>query len=433
MKDRTVDRRQVVQGLAAGAALAAGGAGFAPAIIPAPANAKPSGEPIVLGLTISQTAAAGVADHQDHFNGSTLAMEEINAAGGILGRPLQFKIVDVDLLNAESCQAAIRSLVDQKVHAISSPFLFVPIPAMDASVAYGCPYVNGNTQRAATDLTAARPDKYGHIFQMDPSEVYYGETFPIFLQDLEKSGAWKPKNNKVHIVQEQIAYNQTISRSCQEALKKSRFELAAVTDIQYPVQDWGPVIQKIKEVGAGTVMIDHWVAAEYAAFVKQFRSNPLKDCLVYLQYGPSQPEFLELAGRAAEGFVWSTVLGVYGDEKGRAFREKYKKRFPGKVMGLCYTGAGYDIVYMMKDVWEKTGKPEDFKANCAALREGAFRGVCGWSIMGNKRQEAVQYPVGTQDIENGMSQLYFQVQNRESKIIYPFALKETEYKTVPWA
>ncbi|WP_204302972.1 hypothetical protein, partial [Klebsiella pneumoniae] len=91
----------------------------------------------------------------------------------------------------------------------------------------------------------------------------------------------------VHIVQEQIAYNQTISRSCQEALKKSRFELAAVTDIQYPVQDWGPVIQKIKEVGAGTVMIDHWVAAEYAAFVKQFRSNPLKDSLVYLQYGPS--------------------------------------------------------------------------------------------------------------------------------------------------
>ncbi len=422
-----VDRRQLIRGLAgAGAALGAGA-------MTGSAAAAPSGEPIVIGLTISQTAAAGVADHHDYLNGSTLAMEEINAAGGILGRPLKFAITDVDLLNAESCQAAIRNLVSQKVQAISSPFLFVPIPALDASVQYGCPYVNGNTQRAATDLVAAHPEKYGNVFQMDPSEVYYGLTFPKFLEDLEKSGAWKPRNKKVHIVQEQIAYCQTISRSCQEALKKSSFELAGITDIQYPVQDWGPVIQDIKRIGAGTVMIDHWVAAEYAAFVKQFRSNPLKDTLVYLQYGPSQPEFLELAGKAAEGFVWSTVLGVYDDDKGKAFRAKYKKRFPGKVMGLCYTGGGYDTTYMLKNVWEKTGKPDDFKANCEALRTGAFRGVCGWSIMNNKRQEGVQYPVGTDDLNKGMSQLYFQVQEKESKIFYPFPLKQTEFKTVPWA
>jgi branched-chain amino acid transport system substrate-binding protein len=45
-------------------------------------------EPIVIGLPTAQTAAAGVADDLDHLNGTTLAMEEINAAGGILGRYL---------------------------------------------------------------------------------------------------------------------------------------------------------------------------------------------------------------------------------------------------------------------------------------------------------------------------------------------------------
>jgi branched-chain amino acid transport system substrate-binding protein len=46
-------------------------------------------EPIVIGLPTAQTAAAGVADDLDHLNGTTLAMEEINAAGGILGRQFE--------------------------------------------------------------------------------------------------------------------------------------------------------------------------------------------------------------------------------------------------------------------------------------------------------------------------------------------------------
>ena len=45
----------------------------------------------------------------------------------------------------------------------------------------------------------------------------------------------------------------------------------------------------------------------------------------------------------------------------------------------------------------------------------------------------MQYPVGTDDLNKGMSQLYFQVQEKESKIFYPFPLKQTEFKTVPWA
>ncbi len=83
-----------------------------------------------------------------------------------------------------------------------------------------------------------------------------------------------------------------------------------------PVQDWGPVLQEIKRAGAGMVMVDHWVAAEYAAFCKQYIADPSPNTLVYLQYGPSQPEFLDLAGPAADGFVWSSVLGDL--EKGMA-------------------------------------------------------------------------------------------------------------------
>ncbi|MCB1755484.1 MAG: ABC transporter substrate-binding protein [Gammaproteobacteria bacterium] len=426
----SINRRKFVKSLV-GSAVAASAAQ-----LPFMRGAGAADGPILIGLPIAQTSQAGVTDHTDHLNGATLAMEEINAAGGVLGRQLKPVVVDIDPLSPESCQVAIRQLVDAKVHCITTAFTLVPIPTIDASANYKCPFLWGVTQRDSSEMVKSNPDKYGHVFQTDPSEVHYGHTLPIFLQDMVDSGAWKPKNNGIHIVQEQIAYNQTISKAALEAIPKSKFEVAAVTDIQYPVQDWGPVIQDIKKTGAGMVMINHWVAAEYAAFCKQFRSDPLEDALVYLQYGPSQPEFLELAGGAANGFVWSTVLGVYSDEKGKAFREKYQKRFPG-VMGLTYTGNAYDSLYMLKAAWEAVGDPDKFEDVSAYLRTHPYRGVCGLYDMNNPWQECAHFPpddhpVSVDKLEDGMGHLYVQVQDREHKIIYPEVLQETALQKAPW-
>lgn len=427
---RKINRRTVIRGAGA----FAGSAVAMPFVSRRHALAA---DPIVLGLPTSQTAAAGVADDLDHLNGTTLAMEEINASGGILGRELKLFVTDVDKLSPESCQQAIAACIDAKVHAISNAFLFVPIPAMDESAKYKCPYVQGNTQRAATEAFKSNPEKYAHIFQTDPSEVHYGYTYPLWLEHEEAQGVWKPKNRKVHIIQEQVAYCQTISKAAQEAIKKrGKFEVAEVTDIQFPVQDWAPVIQKMKEVDAAAIMVDHWVAAEYAAFCKQFIADPVKDSLVYMQYGPSQPEFLTLAGETANGFCWSTVLGVYADEKGRAFREKYKKRFPG-IMGLVYTGNGYDIAQYLKLAWEAVGDPDNFKAVCDWIRDHPYRGVCGYMDMKNDLQEAAHfpdngYPISATELEKGMSQLYVQVQNTEHKIIFPNEISESKLQPAPW-
>ena len=83
-------------------------------------------EPIRMGLPTAQTSAAGVADHADHLNGATLAIEEINAAGGVGGRMIEPVVVDIDILSPEGCQASFRKLVDSKVHAITTAFTLAP-------------------------------------------------------------------------------------------------------------------------------------------------------------------------------------------------------------------------------------------------------------------------------------------------------------------
>ena len=185
MTKKEETRRKILKGVAAGAAVSA---------LPAAPWVRRvnASDTILLGIPSSLSTPYGVADDQDHLNGSIMAQEEINAAGGIQGRELELFVPDVDKLNPESCRQTIAACIDKKVHAISNAFLFAPIPAMDESAKYKAPYLQGNTQRNATEAFKAEPEKYSHIFQTDPSEVNYGWTYPLWLKHMEKEQGWKP-------------------------------------------------------------------------------------------------------------------------------------------------------------------------------------------------------------------------------------------------
>ena len=158
MRKKKIARRQAIK------TIAAGGAALAASSLPAPwVRRVHASDKILLGVPSSLSTPYGVADDTDHLNGTILAQEEINAAGGIMGRELELFVPDVDKLSPESCRQTIAACIDKKVHAISNAFLFAPIPAMDESAKYKCPYLQGNTQRNATDAFKADPELYSHV------------------------------------------------------------------------------------------------------------------------------------------------------------------------------------------------------------------------------------------------------------------------------
>lgn len=387
---------------------------------------------IVIGIPTAQSSPVGVGDQKDWLNGATVAIDEINAAGGIKGRKLRAEVVDIDIMTPEGTVGAIQSLTGKKVNAIISAFVLIPQPAMDAAAAVRVPYLHGNTSKASLDLVVSNPVKYKNIFQIDGAETWYGYGFVRYLDNIVASGSWKPKNKKIHIVQEQIAYTQVISKSVQEAAKESngKWEIGAITDIQFPVQDWSPVLRALHDTDAGVLFIDHWVAAELAAFAQQFAADPVKGSLVYLQYGPSQPEFLSLAAGSAEGMIWGTVIGTHADAAGLAFRGTYTKRF-GDNMGIVYTGSGYDIVKMLAKIWG-TVDPSDYDAVGAAIRKISYEGTCGTYTFDRPEQAPLVHPWQTPDVKAGVSHLLLQVQDGKHKIIAPDMLAEVKIKAAPW-
>jgi branched-chain amino acid transport system substrate-binding protein len=370
------------------------------------------------------------ADGKQMQNGSGLAIDEINSSGGIAGRRISRIVIDADVATPEGVTTAFKKLISSRVDAILVGYIQVDAPSYDIAAAYGAPYIHGNTLDAGVQRVKANPRKYFNIFNVDSTEVHYGINFPLYLARLAGSGQFTARAKTIHFIEGDLGYSQNISRAGQPAFKKAGWNILGVEKVVTPTNDWGPVIKKLREKNAAVVMNCHPAPADLAQFMKQFAASPT-DALVYLQYGPSVPQFLQLAGKAANGAIWSTVVGTFNDQLGKAFQAKYRSKYKSDP-GFANAGQCYDEVYMLARAWAKVGDPRNFRAVCAALRTTIHRGVSGTINMNRLGQYSLSYPFETNDPSLGMAHLYFQIQNGKQKIIFPSPYAEARYTKAPW-
>src|SRR5689334_19954398 len=128
-------------------------------------------EPIPIGSMLPLTGPSS-ADGIEFGNGVTLAIEEINAAGGILGRRLRPVHVDTGRQNSE----------------------YEPIA--DAGIIY----IHHNTLLQHHDTVMSDPERYFGCFMGDPADYWYGQGFIKFISWLRDTGQWKPDNSRIAII-----------------------------------------------------------------------------------------------------------------------------------------------------------------------------------------------------------------------------------------
>ncbi len=392
------------------------------------------GAPIVIGSPYPITTSDGV----EMQRGSDLAIAEINDAGGVAGRMIEHEIVDVNVFDGESETNAFNDLVTKEVDAIAIGYVTVFEP-MEILSAYGAPTLNASTSIQQVEAMRADPVKWAFNFQADPTEVQYGLGFPSFLENLIAAGTFNPPTKTIHIFEGDIVYSTTISEACQEAAPGLGWEVVGIEPIAGsagPVTDWTPMITKAKESGASVVFNTHWNPADHAALMKQWAADP-PDAFLYLQYGASVPEFLEIAGDSANGVVWATVLGTMNDAIGLPFQERYRAKWDAPA-GFSNAGTGYDEVYLLAHAWGITGDPRNFAANIKELKRNIYRGVSGGYWFGSEEANfCLAYPVEIADPSLGNPHLFFQILPDESgnlshQIIQPAPYVQTAYVPQPW-
>jgi branched-chain amino acid transport system substrate-binding protein len=387
-------------------------------------------EPIRIGSTYPLTGYAA-GDGEEMRRGSTMAVEEINAAGGILGRQIEHIIIDAEDMAPEKIISAFERLIkEEKVHAIINGFILGTGPEYDLVSETPTIYMHANTYQPNADLVRENPDKYWMTFHCDPTEIWYGIGFPKIMQQLIDDGLWKPYNNKVAVITSDIPYSMNIAKIFQEEVVKIGWEISLYEQVVMPVAEWGPILSKIRQDPPGLVFQAHYAPADLAAFTKQFMENPTPS-LVYEQYGPSIPEFLELAGEAANGIIWSTVIGPLADELALKYRERYRQRWNADA-GWSQNGIQYDLVNMYARAVALAGDPSDIRKVASIIENGIYRGVCGGYSFIKEDHTVPSYPAKTLDPGLGLPHLHFQIQNKEHKLIGPHPYAQAEFQLPSW-
>jgi branched-chain amino acid transport system substrate-binding protein len=385
--------------------------------------------PLLIGSALPLTGPAG-ADGLEMRNGAALAIGEINARGGVAGRRLEHVVVPTDPFDHSSIRAAFDALTMAEVDAITSLYVFDEDVAIDRAAEYGAPFLHAMTSEHLARRVADDPVRYGSVFQVCASEVHYGRGFVRFLDDLTARGLWRPSRRSVLFVETHLQSSQMATAETLEAAERSGWRVSGVHYVPSQGADWGSVVELIHRTDPAAILVTDFVPAELAGFQRRFVATPT-DALVFAVYSPSVPEFLELAGATAEGLVWSTVTGTYGDAMGQRFMRRYAQ-VCGRPPGRSHAGIAYDEIHLLARAWSAVENPRDFRAVADRLRRVPYRGVNGSYFLDNTRQSGLAYPDTTPDPSLGLAHLVLQVQDGDHRILSPAPYVEAPFRSPSW-
>jgi len=402
-------------------------------------EAKAAGEPIPVGQAAPLTDFAA-ADGIEFKNGLTLACEEINALGGILGRPLEPHFEDTKQMGDATNVQAVQRLIDRySVHAILNGYNVGSGTAIQEVIADSAIiYVHYDTTIGHNNLIKSDPKKYFGSFQGDPAEYWYGPGFLKFIKSIEDSGQYKRANNKMAVITSAGVYSVNIANAIKEKGADYGWQNSLFETVNVPISEWGPTLAKIRQDPPAVIAITHFYPQDLAQFMLQFVPDPTPS-LIYMQYGPSLPSFRDIGKEKVDGVLYSTVIGVPRDDIGNAFEKKYKEKY-GANAGHLSGCQSYDGAYIWATaaaIAGGSGEPGNEEQNrkvADRMRSMIYRGVCGVTHFIPDEQAAYAYPDQTKDPSLGMPHFILQIQDhtKPTALIAPSPYDTAAFKMPPW-
>ena len=395
--------------------------------------------PVIIGSMVPLTGSSA-NDGREFRNGLTMAIDEVNQRGGILGRKLEPVFVDTGNQTAGEVVRAARQLITKhRAAAIINGYNIGPQNAEYEPIAdAGIIYMHHNTLVQHHDTVASDPKRYFGCFMSDPAEYWYGQGFIKFLSWLRDTSRWRPRNRRIAVLSGPKPYSIVIANAMAGAASKFGWEMTTPPQV-YPVNsDWRQVLDKVRAHDPAVLAMTHFHAGDLARFHLQFMEKPL-DCLLYLQYGALHRAFAEITGEKARGVITCTVIGLPRDEIGRKFAASYRARFGAHATPEigCQPYCSLHHYAIAAAVAGGVGDQGNVAVNrriAQALIEIPYRSVAGMIRFHPHWQAAVPYPDATQDPSLGMPHLFYQLKGSDEPpaLIAPEPYVEQAFELPPW-
>ena len=300
-----------------------------------------------------------------------LACDEINAAGGILGRKLALYPAD------DGCDANMASQAASKIISNGCDFVVggycsgATIPALQQF--YDANLLMLISAANSTDITALG---FNQSFMFNSP----GSHAAVTLANLCKSLGTK----SVALVHQGDAYTKNLSDICEKVLPQNGFEIATIQVMEKGAPDVSAIVTAIRNSGADFV---YWCGyhADGSNVIKQLRQGGYTGEIA-VGDGSASVELITACGPAGEGVYVTSPPFVEFAEGGDKFVADYKAKFnmdPGTYATLCY-----DTIYVLKEAIEKSGGTELEKVR-DAVQNIEYKGLSGFIKFTPERELAV--------------------------------------------
>lgn len=388
----------------------------------------PHRRPLRIGALLPLTGAAA-ADAAEMEQGARLAIEEVNAAGGVAGRSLELRVADVDPEDATTVADGFDALLAADVDVLTSGYLARQDIAHDRAGEARLPYLHAATSGLMEQRAAADPGRFARVFQVCPSDVHYGPRFVDYVSGLRDRGVWRPGSRRLLVVR-RPSWGLVDLGLDEAAERAERRGWELVVDAPRDGGWWDAGARAALD-GAAATMVGSYLVDDHVSFVEGFRGGHGSG-LLYGIYAPSVPELRARLGPLADGILWATTTGTYPDRAGRAFAARYARRF-GAVPGRSHAGIAYDRVRLVAGAWAAADF-RDFAAVADHLRRSVHRGVNGVYSFDAPGQTARTWTGdGSGDPSLAQAHLVHQIQAGHQRVVSPSTYADGAFVLPSWA
>jgi branched-chain amino acid transport system substrate-binding protein len=392
-------------------------------------------EPVVIAVPTS----LGFLEGEESLNSVNLAVEEINAQGGVDvgGTKRPFKVESIDLRDAaagvpvpEALLGLEKIILEKKPAAIVvGPFRSEALLAgMDLIAKHKVPMLGsiamspGSEAKIKTD-----PAKYKYVFRVSMNVIYWVKLLAGTNATLKNQFGF----DKVYVMNQDVAWARgTAGGMAKKVYPSLNMEVVGHDEFPTGFSDFSAALMKAKDLGAGVVFAC-FDMPESGVLVNQWRSIQVPAMIA----GFISPMAGEAAWKTFDGKIGGLMnaifeLGNMPSDKyapAKNFYNAYKEKYGKGIQAGHGPAPSYEAVYILKEAIERAGSL-DPDAIVSEIEKTDRKGVMGRI----KFDEGHQVIYGNDPAEAAVGAFFQWTDDGARKIVYPESIAEGEIVLPNW-
>lgn len=356
-----------------------------------PVCAASAQESVKIGYLASLTGD-GATWGQEQIKGAQIAIDEINKAGGVLGKPLKLVVYD-DRGRQEDAIVSARRLIDsEKVKVIaganSSGMCIALAPLLEkARVPLVAPFASNPAATVNTKTDKVRP----YVFRLCATDPYHGAVMADYL--------YKKLGIKTATLLHDVGseYSEGIKEYFTKRFTKLGGKVLGTYGYRGGDVDFRAQLTQAKGTGAKALVMPS-LYKEMGLMAKQSAElgwNP-----VLMGGDGFSMAMYEIAGETMNNSYWTSNMDL-DDKNVQQLMKKYEKKYNAKVFEYTSVTMAYDIIYTIADAIKRAGK-EDGTAIKDALEKTKNLKLTHFTLtMDPKTHNPLEKPLVIQQFRKG--------------------------------